>query len=102
MMHDPEIFDGLRFFKLRQEKGQEERHQFASLSAEIPSSGVGKFACPGRFWVSAQIKLLLMVLLLEFEINFPDGQTERPANVIMGEKNQVSALQKITLKRHIA
>lgn len=98
---EPEVFDGLRYFKLRQEKGQEERHQFASLSSEIPSWGVGKFACPGRFWASAQIKLLLMVLLLEFEIDFPDGQTDRPVNVVMGEKNQVSTLQKITLKRRI-
>lgn len=55
MMHDaelypdPETFDSLRFFKLRQAKGQEERHQFASLSSEIPSWGVGKFACPRRF-----------------------------------------------------
>ncbi|RDL30234.1 uncharacterized protein BP5553_10512 [Venustampulla echinocandica] len=105
MMHDadlfppPKTFDGLRFFNLRQEKGQEERHQFASLSSEIPSWGVGKFACPGRFRASAQIKLIQMILLLEFEIAYPDGQTERPKNVIVGEKNQVSMSQKITLKR---
>jgi cytochrome P450 len=108
MMHDadlfpePETFDALRFFNLRKEKGQEERHQFASLSSEIPSWGVGKFACPGRFWASAQIKLILMILLLEFEVAYPDGQMDRPKNIIVGEKNQVSMSQKIILKRRLA
>jgi cytochrome P450 len=108
MMHDadlfpePETFDALRFFNLRKEKGQEERHQFASLSSEIPLWGVGKFACPGRFWASAQIKLILMILLLEFEVVYPDGQINRPKNIIVGEKNQVSMSQKIILKRRLA
>lgn len=60
---------------------------------------MGKFACPGRFWASAQIKLLLMVLLNEFEISYPEGQTERPQNVVKGEKNQVSLGQRIVLRR---
>lgn len=55
---DPETFDSLRFFKLRQAKGQEERHRFASLSSEVPSWGVGKLACPGRFWASAQNQIV--------------------------------------------
>ncbi|TGO51241.1 hypothetical protein BOTNAR_0363g00020 [Botryotinia narcissicola] len=102
---DPELypsantFDPLRFYTQRQEPGQEERYQFSSLSSENPSWGVGKFACPGRFWASAQIKLLLMVLLNEFEISYPEGQTERPQNVVKGEKNQVSVSQRIILRR---
>lgn len=102
---DPEIypepmsFDALRFYNQRQAQGQGEQHQFASLSSQNPSWGVGKFACPGRFWASAQIKLLLMVLLLEFDIGYPDGQTERPPNVVIGEKNQIKPTQKIVLKR---
>ncbi|KAM0170711.1 hypothetical protein ACHAPF_008819 [Botrytis cinerea] len=95
----PNTFDPLRFYKQRQELGQQERYQFSSLSSENPSWGVGKFACPGRFWASAQIKLLLMVLLNEFEISYPEGQTERPQNVVKGEKNQVSLGQRIVLRR---
>ncbi|EMR80705.1 putative cytochrome p450 monooxygenase protein [Botrytis cinerea BcDW1] len=95
----PNTFDPLRFYKQRQELGQQERYQFSSLSSENPSWGVGKFACPGCFWASAQIKLLLMVLLNEFEISYPEGQTERPQNVVKGEKNQVSLGQRIVLRR---
>ena len=95
----PNTFDPLRFYKQRQELGQQERYQFSSLSSENPSWGVGKFACPGRFWASAQIKLLLMVLLNEFEISYPEGQIERPQNVVKGEKNQVSLGQRIVLRR---
>lgn len=95
----PKTFDSLRFYRQRQEPGQQERHQFSSLSSENPSWGVGKFACPGRFWASAQIKLLLMVLLREFEVSYPEGQTERPENVVKGEKNQVSVSQRVVLRR---
>lgn len=95
----PETFDGPRFYKMRQEQGQEDRHQFASLDPNLPNWGVGKFACPGRFWASAQIKLLLMVLLLEFDISYPEGQTERPVNVMSGENYQISRTQHIVLKR---
>ncbi|KAF7862708.1 hypothetical protein EAF04_007581 [Stromatinia cepivora] len=95
----PNTFDSLRFYRKRQEPGQQERYQFSSLSSENPSWGVGKFACPGRFWASAQIKLLLMVLLKEFEISYPNGQTERPENIVKGEKNQVSLSQHIIIRR---
>jgi hypothetical protein len=46
----------------------------------------GKFSCPGRHWAAAQVKLLVMVLLLELEIGFPEGQSERPENKVLGEK----------------
>jgi cytochrome P450 len=94
----PQTFDPLRFYHLRQNPGDEPKHQFASLSAENPSWGVGKFACPGRFWASAQIKLVLMVLLKEFDIGFPEGQVERPENVVRGEKNQVSMSQCVVIR----
>jgi cytochrome P450 len=105
MMNDPvffpspETFDGLRFFKLRQKDGQEAKHQFAQLQPNMPNWGVGKFACPGRFWASAQIKLVLMVFLLGYDISFPDGQSERPENIMNGENYMVSRAQQIVLKR---
>lgn len=41
----------------------------------------------------------MMVLLLEFEIGFPEGQTERPENVMNGETYTISRTQQIVLKR---
>ena len=105
LQHDPEFypspltFDELRFFNLRKAERKGDKHQFASLTSSLPQWGVDKFACPGRFWASGQIKLLLMVLLLKFEIGYPEGQTERPKNKVVEEKNQVSLTQRLILKR---
>ncbi|KAF2864692.1 cytochrome P450 [Massariosphaeria phaeospora] len=102
---DPEFypapldFDGMRFFHLRQKEGKGDKYQFASISSTEPWWGVGKFACPGRFWASAQIKLLLMAILLEFDLGFPDGQLEKPERVVAGAGLKTSVTQHIVLKR---
>lgn len=97
----PLTFDPLRFYKLRQKEGEEDKHQFGSVEASEPLWTFGKFACPGRHWATAQIKLLVMVFLLEFEISYPDGQTERPENKIIGSKCMPSLTQKIMLRRRM-
>jgi ent-kaurene oxidase len=95
---NPETFDGERFYKLRQNQGESEKHQFASTDATIPWWGVGKFSCPGRFWASAQIKLILMALLRNYEVRYPDGQTEAPEHTIADEWNKVSVTQAVVLR----
>jgi hypothetical protein len=59
----------------------------------------GKFSCPGRHWAAAQVKLLVMVLLLEFEIGFPEGQSERPENKVLGGETLPSMPQMLVLRR---
>ena len=58
-----------------------------------------KFVCPGRHWASAQIKLLLIVLMLEFGIGYENGLRERPQNVVVGAKCVPSMTQKVILRK---
>uniref|UniRef100_A0A0B7KJJ9 Cytochrome P450 n=2 Tax=Bionectria ochroleuca TaxID=29856 RepID=A0A0B7KJJ9_BIOOC len=44
------------------------------------SWGNGRFTCPGRWYGAAMIKLILANVLIRYDISFPEGQTERPAN----------------------
>ena len=67
----------------------------------IPLWTFGKFACPGRQWASAQIKLLLMVLSLEFEVGFEGGWRQRPENLVVGGKCVPSMTQKIVVRRRV-
>lgn len=97
----PLTFDPLRFYNLRKKEGEEEKHQFASVDAGEALWTFGKFACPGRHWAAAQIKLLVIVLLLEFDISYPEGQTERPESTIYGAKCMPSMTQKMVLKRRV-
>jgi len=75
---DPETFDGHRFLKLRQ-TGDPNKHHFAFVSNESINFGAGRHACPGRHFVSYEIKLLLAELLLRYEMKWPGGKS-RPAD----------------------
>ena len=59
----PEIYDGLRFEKIREEARRtgnaqkETRAQLTSTSTEFVAFGHGKHACPGRFFATNEVSL---------------------------------------------
>ena len=63
-----EVFDAFRFSRLRDIKGQENRHQFVTTSTTHINFGHGKHTCPGRFFASHEIKLLLAYTLLNYDV----------------------------------
>ncbi|KAJ5766209.1 uncharacterized protein N7511_003825 [Penicillium nucicola] len=75
-MHDASVFPephkykGDRFFKMRQEPGQEQRWQFVSTAPEHLVFGHGKHACPGRFFAANEIKVVLIFLLMNYDWKF--------------------------------
>jgi cytochrome P450 len=72
---------------------------FSSIAAGDSWFGVGRQACPGRWYASAQIKLVLCLLLTEYEFRFLDGQTERPKNWVKDEKTGPDMEQMILIRR---
>ena len=66
-------FDAFRFSKLRDQPGQENRHQFTSTSPQHINFGHGKHACPGRFFANHEIKLLLAYVLLNYDVKMREG-----------------------------
>ena len=77
---DPEVFDGLRYYRMRKQEGHANRHQFATTDPYTLHFCHGNFSCPGRFLASNVIKLILGGFLLDFEFRFPPGQG-RPGDV---------------------
>lgn len=77
--HDTDTFDGSRFLRLRQQ-GDPNAWQFAFVGENSINFGAGTHACPGRYYVSQEIKLMLAHLLLKYEITWPEGK-RRPANM---------------------
>ncbi|KAL0780641.1 hypothetical protein CaCOL14_001976 [Colletotrichum acutatum] len=75
---DPDVFDGFRFARKRQEPGQENQWQFTSTRNEFPSFGHGQWSCPGRFLVANELKIFLAELLLRYDIGYPAGVTRPP------------------------
>ncbi|KAL9630381.1 MAG: hypothetical protein Q9164_006444 [Protoblastenia rupestris] len=80
LWHEPEKFDGFRFFKLREQPGNESKFQFVTTGIDNLDFGHGTHACPGRFFASNEIKTILIHLLEHYDFKFKHGQ-ERPESL---------------------
>ncbi|OAA38538.1 Cytochrome P450 [Metarhizium rileyi] len=61
-------FQSDRFLKRRQVPGQESSAELSSSTSDHMGFGFGRHACPGRFYASALIKLLLCHMLLKYDM----------------------------------
>lgn len=77
-------FDGFRYFKTREDPAEANKHQFAMTDSNNLHFGHGKFSCPGRFFASNEIKILMAHLLIGYEFKYPPGQS-RPRNLTADE-----------------
>lgn len=89
---DPEKFDGLRNFRGRKEQGHDnnlntlssKEYLFSTPTRTRLNFGYGKAACPGRFFASCVIKMVLVKMLTEYEFSFMPN-TGRPTNLMVHE-----------------
>lgn len=81
VVQDPDVFDAFRFAKQKTSTSA-----FVSTGPSNMHFGLGRYACPGRFFASVVIKLILARFLEEYEFCFAPGQTERPKNLLIGDK----------------
>ncbi|KAL7795013.1 cytochrome P450 [Trichoderma ceciliae] len=81
--HNPEEFDGLRFYHMRQGSAEaSNRWQFTSLSDTNLNFGAGKHACPGRFFAGNEIKLILAFFIIKYDVRLKEGD-KRPEPMAM-------------------
>lgn len=73
---DPEKFDGFRFSRLRSHPGSEFKYQHTTTGTDNINFGHGIWACPGRHFASAQMKVVMAYLLRNYDFKL-EGQ-EKP------------------------
>lgn len=92
-------FDGFRFERLRSQPGNEAKYQVSTTSSPLRTCrltfvvqfvttndtdqlhwGVGSHTCPGRFFASYEIKMLLAKIIAEYDIILKPGH-ERPPDI---------------------
>ncbi|KAM0817452.1 putative Cytochrome P450 [Seiridium cardinale] len=83
---DPEKFDGLRAYRAAREAGADSagEHLFSSPGPNFLNFGYGKTACPGRFFASVVVKMVMVKAFTDYEFKFLPG-TDRPKNIIAHE-----------------
>ncbi|KAK5701112.1 hypothetical protein LTR17_022875 [Elasticomyces elasticus] len=74
----PDVFDPYRFLREREKPGQQHSWQHVSTSAHHTAFGLGKHACPGRFFASNEIKIVMAHMLMKYDWRL-DG--DMPQNV---------------------
>ena len=96
---DPNAFDGLRFYKLRQSSPDSAgQQQYTAANLSNMSWGYGKHACPGRWFADAEIKAILCHLLIEYEFKLPDGH-ERPKSFTFETQNLPDKEAKVLIRK---
>lgn len=78
---NPERYDAYRFIK--KARSDPEAARFSSYTAVTTDSvgfGYGKHACPGRTYVSQEMKVILAHILLKYDLKFPDGYQPQGLN----------------------
>jgi cytochrome P450 len=93
----PEKFDGYRFLKLRNVPGAENKNQFVTTSPDCTVFGHGHHACPGRFFASNELKLLISHLIMYYDWKLPDNQTSVQP-MINGTSRSPNSRQKLLYK----
>ena len=81
---DPSTFDGLRCYKKRLQEGHSNQHQFATTSTTNMHFGHGKYSCPGRFFATNTVKIILVYMLMNYDFRIDEEENKtgvRPPNV---------------------
>jgi cytochrome P450 len=79
----PEVFDPFRFSKLREQPGNENKFQHSSTGVDNINFGHGIWACPGRFFAAAQIKVVMAYLIMNYDMMVKPGE-KKPGQVHYG------------------
>lgn len=80
IVQDPDVFDGFRWF--REDKSSS---SFISIGPTRVHFGLGRHACPGRFFAAYSMKAVLSRILLDYDFKFEPGQVGRPKNTVFGD-----------------
>ena len=91
------LFDGFRYHNDRVEKGQPYLRQFSTTDENHAHFGHGRYACPGRYVASMEIKMVVARLLMDYEWKFPEG-SGKPKQLSLLEFNFSDPSAKIMIR----
>ncbi|KAL0057529.1 hypothetical protein AAF712_015832 [Marasmius tenuissimus] len=71
---NPFEFDGFRSYKQREEEWESIKHQMVTPQTNYVAFGVGKHACPGRFFAVNEIKALVSHTLMYYDLKLDESE----------------------------
>ncbi|EEB91415.1 hypothetical protein MPER_10226 [Moniliophthora perniciosa FA553] len=77
-------FRATRFSDLRVQEGESLKHNMVTPTPDWLNFGIGKHACPGRFFVVAELKAMLAHVLINYDVKFKDDAGFPPSVFFAG------------------
>ncbi|KAJ8079815.1 hypothetical protein PM082_016637 [Marasmius tenuissimus] len=71
---NPFEFDGFRSYKQREEEGESIKHQMVTPQTNYIAFGIGRHACPGRFFAVNEIKALVSHTLMYYDLKLDESE----------------------------
>lgn len=101
MYPDPHTFHGFRFAELRERPENHNKYQFVTTGPDAMAFGHGVHACPGRFFASNEIKIVIAGIIMRYDIAFGanGGSGPRPKNVDHGSSIVPDMSHKVYFKK---
>ncbi|KAF8583911.1 cytochrome P450 [Ramaria rubella] len=102
--HDDEIygngdvFDGFRFSEIREQEGLGTTNQLVATNPDYIAFGHGRHACPGRFFVANEMKLMMAHMILTYDIKM-ENDGVRPENIWSGFTCRPDPTAEVLFKR---
>ncbi|KIX05632.1 uncharacterized protein Z518_03604 [Rhinocladiella mackenziei CBS 650.93] len=101
----PKTFNPWRMYQRRQKEGEAQKHQWVMASPTHLHFGYSKHACPGRFFASNEIKVLIALLIMRYDVSaigIPGGLAQ-VAQGYWGDNNRVPIMGvKLELKDRVS
>ncbi|KAF9236823.1 cytochrome P450 [Melanogaster broomeanus] len=109
------MFDPFRFSDMRDEDGEDVKHQFASPNPEYLTFGHGRhawselssfyylpsqafFCSPGRFFAAHELKTMLAHVVVSYDIKL-EGSATRPQSLRVGTANVANPSAKVMFRK---
>ena len=96
---NPDEYDIFRFRNMREREGGEHKGQLVSVNPDFIAFGLGKYACPGRFFAANEVKIALCHLLLKYDWELAPGATLEP--VFFGNSPANDPANKMRYRRRV-
>ena len=77
---DPQTFDGLRFVKMK-EHAPDKIFDMVTTNSDFVAFGQGRHACPGRFFASTEIKIILAHIITTYDVKLVEDA--RPPDMFL-------------------
>ncbi|KAK9785896.1 putative Cytochrome P450 [Seiridium cardinale] len=107
-LEDPFKYDPFRFSRAREAAADANGKpglnnlSFVSTSPQHLPFGHGKHACPGRFLIDFELKMIIAYVLRNYDVEFPpEYNGKRPPNVWLAESNNPPPGVKVRVKRQM-